>query len=113
MSFQIKQYDNKTALRATLQSEGLPVDLTQVSQIRFLMKAGASIVLDKTVYVVDALTGKVWFPFEERDTAKVGKYQGEFVLTFNDGRRETFPNIGTIPITIISSNIALTMAKGG
>ena len=108
MVYQIKQYDTKTALRATLKSEGKPVDLRQVQEVHFLLKNGDQLLVNKIVNIVEAAKGKVWFPFEESETSITGKFQGEFLITFNDGRKETFPNVGTIPIEITASNIALT-----
>lgn len=103
MGFRIKQHDNKSALRATLKAEGRPVNLLEVRQVRFLMMDRDQVIIDKPVYVVDAVEGKVWFPFEKSETEKAGTFKGEFHLEFLDGREETFPNFGTIPIEIIPS----------
>lgn len=110
MGFRIKQYDTKTALRATLNSDGKPVDLTQAEEVSFILShpKNKTILINKVVYIVDAINGKVWFPFEESETAQTGNFKGEFVITFLDGRRETFPNSGFIPIEIVASNTALT-----
>lgn len=109
VNFKIKQYDTKTAMRATLQAQGNPVDLTQVQEVTFLLKNYSNqLLIDKPVYIVDATAGKVWFPFEESETTKTGSFKGEFVVNFKDGRRETFPNDGYIAVEITSSNFALT-----
>lgn len=109
MVFRIKQYDTKTAMRATILSEGNRVDLRQATDVQFLMSNSRNhIVINKPVFIIDALEGKVWFPFEESETTQTGNFKGEFVVNFNDGRRETFPNTGNIPIEIVDSNYALT-----
>lgn len=110
MVYRIKQYDTKTGMKATLLSEGKPVNLTpsEVTEVRFLLSLRKQIIIDKPVFIDDALAGKVWFPFEENETVKAGIYAGEFVIFFTDGRRETFPNSGTIPVEITASNFALT-----
>lgn len=113
MVFRIKQYDTKTALRATLQSDGHPVDLNEAQEVRFILRDYKQITMDKPSIIIDAINGKVWFPFEESETAKKGRFSGEFVVTFLDGRRETFPNEGVIPIEIETSNIALTKSEEG
>lgn len=113
MVYQIKQYDDKTAMRATILSDGKPVDLTQTQEVRFLMRYRNTIVINKIVYIVDAINGKIWFPFERSETAQRGDFNGEFFIVFSDGRQETFPNHGSIPINISPSNIALTMTEGG
>jgi hypothetical protein len=112
MLFQIKQYDDKSAMKTILESNGEPVDLDLVSEVRFLMKSGRKLLIDKPVFYVQDELGTVWFPFEVSETSKAGKFQGEFVLYFKDARRETFPNVGTITISIEASNIALKMTEG-
>jgi hypothetical protein len=111
MVYRIKQYDTKTAMRATLRSEGHPVDLRQVQEVRFLMRDQEQLLINKPVFVVDDINGKVWFPLEEHETSKAGKFRGEFLIIFIDGRRETFPNVGYIPLEISTSNYALVKSE--
>lgn len=108
MAYYIKQYDTKTAMRATLKAQGNPVDLTNAIEVRFIMAQVNTIIINKTINITDAVNGKVWFPFEEVETSKTGSFKGEFVVIFDDSRVETFPNTGAIQIIISDSNLALT-----
>jgi hypothetical protein len=109
MGYRIKQYDTKTALKATLNSDGKPVDLREAKEVHFILAhPNKTVMIYKLVNIIDAQYGKVWFPFEESETSQTGNFRGEFVITFLDGRKETWPNSGVIPIEIVASNVALT-----
>lgn len=40
------------------------------------------------------------FAWRAQDTEKIGVFQAEFVVTYSDGRKETFPNEGFIKVII-------------
>jgi hypothetical protein len=98
MTFTTKQYDTKTALKATLQdANGNAVDLTGAT-VYFRMGN----VINRQALVQE--NGDVWFVFETDEVANPGYYRAEFHVEHADGRKEIFPNSGYIKV-IIEPNI--------
>ena len=91
MEFITKQGDTRNALKAVL----TPAygDFSDATQIRFRM---ADIyhrnVIDRLVDVSELPVAIVVFASAE--VATPGTYHGEFVVTYGDGKSETFPNKG-------------------
>lgn len=106
MTFTIKQGDTAPALKATLKrGDGEPVDLTAATNIRFLLEDGLRGVLIEddlsgNVSLVNAPKGVVQYTWDEDDTKTTGQKQAEFVVDFDSGKTETFPNNDYIYITI-------------
>ncbi len=60
----------------------------------------AALKVEGVASVSDPATGEVVYQWTTEDTNEVGKYLGEFAVTYSDGRVETFPSRGGIPIEI-------------
>lgn len=97
MRFETKQGDTRNAIKATLTpAQG---DLSDLSQVRFCMADTLfHNVMDRAVDVWNAPEAIVVFVPSE--VANDGSYVGEFVVTYTDGKIETFPNVGYIDIRI-------------
>lgn len=102
-TFYIKQNDTSPALIATLKDSGaVVINLTGATTV-FKMRNVSGVIVSLTgTNSVDApATGGIArFTFSAADTATVGRYQGEFQVTFGDGSVETFPNKGYIGVKI-------------
>lgn len=106
MTFTIKQGDTAPALKATLKrGDGNPADLTAATNVSFVLEDGLRGVLinddlSGNVSLVNAPNGVVQYSWKESDTEITGQKQAEFVVDFESGKTETFPNNGYIYITI-------------
>ena len=99
--FNIKQFDTRPSLVATLTAAATDV----ISSVKFKMSdktgavkinTGASPVTQPSV----SSGGVVKYGWVAGDTDVAGDFRGEFTVTFNDGRVETYPNRGYIAIHI-------------
>jgi hypothetical protein len=95
----LKANDTRPILEIHLQEDGSPLDLTDVTDSKLLMKSGA-VLIERECEVVDAPNGVVEVTFLAEDTASAGTYQAEVELTYSDGGVETVPNNGYAAITI-------------
>jgi hypothetical protein len=100
--YTIKRGDTKVALKAILERNGTPVDLTGATVLFYMRaKSGGAMKVDGgSVYSPDPTTGEVWYVWEDADVATVGDYLGEFRVTHADGRFETFPSQSYVSIEI-------------
>lgn len=100
MSVVLKQGDTWPPVRATLKDENGPVDLTGCT-VKFRMSgpSGANTV-NESATITDAANGKVMYTWQKGDTKVVGQHRAEFVVTFANGKRATFPNNNFIFIQI-------------
>lgn len=99
--FTIKRGDTSPALLFEL----LPKDVVlSGATVRFNMR-----IRDTNTVVVNRASGAVEvgvgtptvrYNWTQADTAKAGEYDAEFEVTYLDGKIETFPNDGFIPILI-------------
>lgn len=99
MQITLKQGDTRHALRAKLRTaEGLPIDLTGAN-VRFRMvdRNGFLLVDRDAKYGADGITV---FVFEDGETDTVGLHMAEYLVTYADGRVETFPHKGSIEIYV-------------
>lgn len=103
MKLTIKQGDTRHAIRATLKNvNGALIDLS-TSTIRFVMVSRKNgILIDREATLEP--DGRVSYVFEEGETDVVGDYAIEFLVTYEDGREETFPHKGFIKLTIEQRN---------
>lgn len=101
-TFYIKQGDTSPELQATLKdAEGTAIDLTGASARFHMRLSGATATtVDAAATVVTAASGIVKYSWQAGDTDTVGRYEGEFEVTYADTSVETFPNTGYIPIRI-------------
>jgi hypothetical protein len=105
MTFTIVQNDTAPPIGSRLADSGEPVDLSNVSNVRFHMEDRFDRVIiedDLTgrVNIVDASAGEVEYAFTNGDTSDVGKYKGEWQVLYSDGKIETFPSAGKVDIQI-------------
>lgn len=102
MTFYVKQNDTSPAMLATLQdANGAAVNILGAT-IRFHMRAIGSTQtkVNSAATIVNAATGEVRYNWSASDTNTVGAFQAEFQVTYADGKIETFPNDGYIPVEI-------------
>lgn len=101
MAFTIKQNDTSPAIQATLQNySGNPINLLGAT-VRFHMKSfEGTIKVDRTMTITSAANGVVTYFWQSGDTDTAGTYYAEFEVTYADLSVETFPNNGSIAITI-------------
>lgn len=103
--FTIKQFNTLPLLEATLlDPNNQPVDLSN-AQVVFTMRSrdNDTLVVDGDAIVIDELEGKVAYPWSPTDTFVPGAYNGEFVVTYQDGGIESFPNSTYIQIHVVRS----------
>jgi len=100
----LKVGDTRPILKCRLEDANGPVDLTGAT-VRFHMRpeqdtitlvdAAAVIAADQT-----ANKGIVTYTWASGDLSRDGVASGEFQVTFGDGGRATFPDVGNIPLII-------------
>ncbi len=98
MQFVTKQGDTRNALKATLApGQG---ELSNVASVKFRMSDTTFKNLINRHVDIDSLPVVVVI-FTPGEVATHGNYLGEFVVTYNDGKVETFPNSSYIDIKIL------------
>ena len=82
-------------------SNGSPVNLTGAS-VNFVMRslAATTPAVNATASIVTPLAGTVSYSPTATDTATVGEFMGNWVVTFSGGLVETFPTVGYLTIAI-------------
>lgn len=101
MAFNIKQGDTRPKYVAVLTSNGTPIDLTNATSIKFLMRVeGQAPKINAAAAFTDRPNGQVTYTWTGSDTDTVATYQGEFEITWSDGGVETVPNDGYLRIEI-------------
>lgn len=98
MEMRIKQGDTRHAVKAILKdASGNALDLTMAT-VRFVMATRfGEVLVDREATIQN---GQVFFAFEAGETDKEGEMKAEFHVTYQDGRKETFPNDGYMKIEI-------------
>ncbi len=94
--FIIKQHDLEPPLRVTLLDGTEAVDLSAVSEVRFLMKSRSTgLKVDDVMTVEDQSNpdnwGKVSYTWQSGDTDTVGTFTGEIQVMWIGSRPQTFP----------------------
>jgi hypothetical protein len=104
-TFYIKQNDTASFLTRDLKDAfGAPVNVTGASVV-FSMRvkpAGTIKVNAQTAVIVTGGTGRVRYEWasDGSDTNTADEYEGEFQVSYANGKIQTFPNDGHIPIVI-------------
>ena len=102
-TFYIKQNDTASFITRDLKDAfGAPVNVTGAT-VKFSMRvkpAGTVKVDDQDAVVVTAGTGRVRYEWTAANTNTADEYEGEFQVTYANGKIQTFPNDGYIPIVI-------------
>jgi hypothetical protein len=97
----IKRGDTRHAIKAVLKdASGAPVDLTGCSVNFHMAPLNRPAVISRAAHIEDAGNGEVWMVWAPGETDAAGFYQAEFEVTYQDGKRETFPNNGYISLLI-------------
>lgn len=96
MTFRITQGDSSPSLLATLGDGTNPVELTNVTEVRFVMEDRYErVVIDEglqdSVNIIDDDSGEVEFVFDSTQTTDAGRYKAEFEVEYTSGAIETFP----------------------
>jgi BppU N-terminal domain len=113
MAFSIKQGDRRPVFVVVLKDNfGEPgeaiVNLTTATSAAFNMRlasGGAVKINAQPATISNAAGGEVTYSWAAQDTDTVGNYEAEVEITWNDGKKETFPNVGYWDV-VISDDIA-------
>ena len=100
--FVIRKGDRLPELQATLtDSAGAAVNLTGLT-VRFHMRQVGSrtVKVNGAATLVTPASGVVKYTWAAVDTDTTGSYQGEFEVTFGDGRKQSFPNPSFLAINV-------------
>jgi hypothetical protein len=99
--FRTKQFNTRNAFKATLfEPSGVPVDLTGAS-VRFYMQSNKETIINRSMQVGE--NGEVLLVFEPEEVAQSGMFNAEIIVTYNDNRKEIYPNDGYIRVYIHTS----------
>ena len=102
-TFYIKQNDTASFLTRDLKDAfGAPVNVTGAA-VKFSMRvkpAGTVKVDDEDAVIVTAGTGRVRYEWTAANTNTADEYEAEFQVTYANGKIQTFPNDGHIPVVI-------------
>lgn len=105
VDFQIKKGDTRPAIQATISS--LPTDV--LNTVVFYMSdksgvrkvnAGSGTIVQQPSTTQPAIVKYQW---QVGDTDTAGVYNGEFEVTYSDGRIETYPNQRYLTIEVLES----------
>ena len=104
-TFYIKSSDTASFITRDLKDAfGAPVNVTGASVV-FSMRvkpAGTVKVNAQTAVIVTGGTGRVRYEWasDGSDTNTADEYEGEFQVSYANGKIQTFPNDGHIPIVV-------------
>ena len=102
-TFYIKANDTASFITRDLKDAfGAPVNVTGAAVV-FSMRvkpAGTLKVTRQTCAIVSGGTGRVRYEWIADDTDTADEYEGEFQVTYANGKIQTFPNDGHIPVVV-------------
>jgi hypothetical protein len=102
-TFYIKEGDTASFITRDLKDAfGAPVNVTGATVV-FSMRvkpAGTLKVTRQPCVIVTAGTGRVRYEWIADDTDTADEYEGEFQVSYANGKIQTFPNDGHIPVVI-------------
>lgn len=102
-NFSLKQDDTWPAINATLSDANGPINLTTATTVKILLKpTGGGTLIQGTCTIVNAAAGTVRYQWVTGDTVAAGTYNGEFEITWADGKIGTVPNEGYFTVEIIA-----------
>jgi hypothetical protein len=99
--FEIKQYSTTPPLKATLTGDkGVPIDLTGTS-VGFLMNDfRGEVKTTGNCVITNARRGMVEYQWQDEDTADLGQYEAEFVVSFGE-TTVRFPNSRNLIVEVV------------
>lgn len=98
--FSIRKGDRLPAIEAQLFDGETPVILTGASvELRYRPVNGGTVIV-KAAVIADALTGRVKYEWAANDTDTAGVYAAAWRVTFADGRKASYPNVGFLRLAI-------------
>lgn len=103
--FSIKAHDRYPSIKATLSSDGQPIDLTGAVGVDFVMRQGGAsgaLRINDAAQIVDAAGGVVLYDWKPEDTAVAGSYQAEWQITWANGYQQTVPTLTYHSIDILA-----------
>ena len=102
--FYIKRGDRLPVLTMTLRSsDGRAVNLATASSVVLRMRERGSTTnatIAGTCAVTGSGTGEIEYRWSSGETNSAGTYSGELLVTWGDGRTQTFPSRGSFEIII-------------
>lgn len=109
MAFTIKQNDRRPLFVVALKDDfgeetEAAVNLTSATSAAFNMReagGGAVKISAVTATISDAANGVVTYAWGADDLDTVGEYEAEVEVTWNDGKKETFPNNGYWTVNVV------------
>lgn len=91
----IKQHDTWPPLVAILSDANGVIDLTTATTVKLLLKslgAGSTVVSGTCTVDAPPTQGQVTYDWQPADTASVNTFNGEFEITWSNGKITTVPN---------------------
>jgi hypothetical protein len=109
--FEIKSGNTAPALVSTLYDGPNPLNLSGATvAMRMRSVSGGTLVVNAPASIVgDPTLGEVSYQWQPADTANVGDFEVEWVVTFLGGQVQTFPTEGYTTVTINPSLITETL----
>jgi hypothetical protein len=102
MAFNIKQNDTSPSLQATLKDSALsPINLNGATVVLHMKSLEGVIKVDAAMTIVESLNGIIKYDWQTGDTDTVGTYYVEFEVTYADASIETFPNTGSLVVSVV------------
>ncbi len=100
--FTTKQHDTWPPIEATLSDTNGALNLTGASVRLILKTVAGAVAVDAACSILDPLGGVVRYQWVPTDTATVATYQGEFEITWSDGKITTVPNDEYFKVVIVA-----------
>ena len=99
--YTIKEGDLAPAIKATLQRDGSPYDLSTAQRVDIVIGALRDPpVVDAQATITDAANGVVEYAWQSGDTDEPGTFRTEWVVTTSSGDEATFPDAGYKTVTV-------------